>query len=55
MSPLDRATPYLVYCHSGNRNGQAVAAMAELGFTNLTDLRGGVQARSAAGLARVQA
>lgn len=30
VSDLDRAKPYLVYCHSGNRSGQAVAAMTKL-------------------------
>ncbi|MCC6438568.1 MAG: rhodanese-like domain-containing protein [Acidimicrobiales bacterium] len=54
LDRLDRDTPYLVYCRSGNRSGQAVAAMAKLGFTDVTDVDGGVQAWSAAGLPLVQ-
>ncbi len=30
---LDRSADYIVYCRSGNRSGQAVVIMAELGFT----------------------
>jgi len=33
----DRNTAYLVYCRSGNRSGQAVAIMKELGFTDVID------------------
>jgi len=37
ISELDRNGNYAVYCRSGNRSGQAVAAMRTLGFTNVTD------------------
>lgn len=30
---LDKAADYIVYCRSGNRSGQSVVIMAELGFT----------------------
>ena len=33
----DRNAAYLVYCRSGNRSGQAVAIMRELGFTDVID------------------
>ncbi|MFZ9726627.1 MAG: rhodanese-like domain-containing protein [Candidatus Limnocylindrus sp.] len=33
----DRNDAYLVYCRSGNRSGQAVAIMKELGFTDVID------------------
>ena len=33
----DRNAAYLVYCRSGNRSGQAVAIMKELGFTDVID------------------
>jgi rhodanese-related sulfurtransferase len=49
IAQLDRSATYLVYCHSGNRSGQATAFMAELGFTNVKDLDGGISAWSAAG------
>lgn len=44
VAQLDRSATYLVYCHSGNRSGQATAFMAELGFTNVNDLDGGISA-----------
>ncbi len=50
VSEIDRDVPIFVYCRSGNRSAQAVAAMVELGFTNLTELDGGVVAWQAAGL-----
>lgn len=42
VAKLDPSKPYLVYCRSGNRSGQAVAQMAGLGFANLWDLNGGI-------------
>jgi phage shock protein E len=33
----NRNAAYLVYCRSGNRSGQAVAIMKELGFTDVID------------------
>ncbi|MDP9463249.1 MAG: rhodanese-like domain-containing protein, partial [Actinomycetota bacterium] len=49
IGQLDRAATYLVYCHSGNRSGQATAIMAELGFTKVYDLDGGIGAWQDAG------
>lgn len=37
ISELDRNGNYAIYCRSGNRSAQAVAAMKTLGFTNVTD------------------
>jgi rhodanese-related sulfurtransferase len=37
IGDFDRNAAYLVYCRSGNRSGQAVAIMKELGFTNVID------------------
>lgn len=37
IGDYDRNTAYLVYCRSGNRSGQAVAIMKELGFTDVID------------------
>ncbi len=50
VSTIDRDTPVLVTCRSGNRSAQAIAVMVELGFTDLTDLDGGLVAWRAAGL-----
>ena len=47
---LGEDTPVFVYCRSGNRSAQAVAAMVQLGFTDITELDGGVVAWEAAGL-----
>jgi phage shock protein E len=35
VAELDRDEPYVVYCRSGNRSGQAIERMLELGFTDL--------------------
>jgi rhodanese-related sulfurtransferase len=49
LGDLARDVPYLVYCHSGNRSAAAVAAMRALGFTNVSELDGGIAAWQAAG------
>jgi rhodanese-related sulfurtransferase len=49
IAQFDRSATYLVYCHSGNRSGQATAMMAELGFTKVYDLAGGIPAWQGAG------
>lgn len=54
VAQLDPAEPYLVYCRSDNRSGQAVAMMQSMGFEQLWDMDGGVVAWSAAGLPLVQ-
>lgn len=50
VAALDRDVPYLVYCHSGNRSGQARAIMEGLGFTDVADVGGGIAAWTEAGL-----
>jgi rhodanese-related sulfurtransferase len=37
VAKLDKTVPYFIYCHSGNRAGQAITAMKSAGFTNLTN------------------
>ena len=49
LEDLDPETPYLMYCRSGNRSGQARAVMAELGFVDVADIEGGTLAWAAAG------
>jgi phage shock protein E len=49
ISRLNKGTTYAVYCRSGNRSGQAVKVMADLGFTDLYDMDGGVIDWAAAG------
>lgn len=42
IQKLDKATPYFVYCRSGNRSGQATAMMKKEGITQITELQGGI-------------
>lgn len=41
IEKLDKEKTYLVYCRSGNRSGKACALMAEKGFKNLYNMKGG--------------
>ena len=50
LSALDPEVPYLVYCRSGNRSGEALAAMQQLGFDSVVDIDGGIVAWAGAGL-----
>jgi rhodanese-related sulfurtransferase len=49
IGALDKNATYAVYCHSGNRSGQAIERMKAAGFTHVADLAGGITAWSAAG------
>ena len=50
LAALDTDVPYLVYCRSGNRSGQALGVMEQLGFTSAADVDGGIVAWAGAGL-----
>ena len=50
LAELDPNVPYVVYCRSGNRSGQTLSLMAELGFTSVENVDGGVIAWQEAGL-----
>ncbi len=50
LAALDRDVPYLLYCRSGNRSGQARQLMSDLGFADVADIDGGISAWAAAGL-----
>ncbi len=50
LAALDSDVPYLVYCRSGNRSGQTLDVMEQLGFTSAVDVDGGIVAWSGAGL-----
>ena len=54
IAELDRDTPYLLYCRSGNRSGQTRALMADLGFTDVADVEGGILAWVEGGHSTVQ-
>jgi rhodanese-related sulfurtransferase len=42
--PEDKSTPILVYCRSGNMSATASKEIADLGYTNVYDLAGGINA-----------
>lgn len=48
--PADKAAPIVVYCQSGYRGGIAAVMLNLLGYTNVRNLAGGVNAWNAAGL-----
>ena len=49
IAGLDESAETLVYCQTGNRSGVATDKMVELGFTDMSDLQGGIEAWAAAG------
>lgn len=49
-SKFDKSKPVFVYCKSGGRSSQASSKLAELGFTNIYELQGGILKWNAAGL-----
>jgi len=54
IAPLDPAGTYIIYCRSGNRAGQAIDAMTDMGFANLTNAGGVSDAAAVTGLPVVQ-
>ena len=42
LAELDPDVPYLLNCRSGNRSGQTRLTLAELGFTDVADVDGGL-------------
>ena len=50
LDALDKDAHYVVYCNSGNRSGQANSIFEDLGFTDVTEIAGGITAWYAEGL-----
>lgn len=50
LEKLDKNRSYVVYCHTGNRSGQATTLMHTLGFKHVYDVQGGIAAWEQAGL-----
>ena len=50
LARLDANTPYVLYCRSGNRSGETLTLMGQMGFTDVTEIDGGVIAWQQAGL-----
>jgi rhodanese-related sulfurtransferase len=49
LDKLDHSKPVFVYCASGGRSSSAARILAELGFREVYDLRGGFDAWTKAG------
>jgi rhodanese-related sulfurtransferase len=49
LNQLDKNKKYLIHCRSGSRSANALSVMKELGFTNVQDLKGGINAWNSAG------
>lgn len=49
---FDKSKPVFVYCKIGGRSSKAVAKLAEIGFTNIYELSGGMLKWNAAGLSK---
>lgn len=49
IAELDPGVPYLLYCRSGNRSGQTAEIMEQLGFSDVSDVEGGILAWADAG------
>lgn len=50
LEKLDKDKEYKIYCNSGNRSESAKKIMEEMGFKNVVELRGGIQAWMSNGL-----
>ncbi len=50
LAALDPDVLYLLYCRSGNRSGETLGVMEQLGFTSVADIDGGIIAWAGAGL-----
>ena len=50
LDQLPKDVPYVVYCRSGNRSSQTMDIMADLGFSEVFDVAGGIIAWNEAGL-----
>lgn len=44
IEKLSRSTPYKIYCNSGNRSASALSLMKQMGFEDVSELQGGIQA-----------
>jgi rhodanese-related sulfurtransferase len=49
LSKLDKNKPVFVYCAAGGRSGSASEVLEELGFKQIYDLKGGMNAWTRAG------
>ena len=52
--PLDKDAPLYVYCRSGRMSAEVTPDLQALGYTNIIDLEGGMEAWEDAGLAIIR-
>nr|WP_315171285.1 thioredoxin domain-containing protein [uncultured Flavobacterium sp.] len=52
VATLDKTKPVFVYCKAGSRSQKAAEKLAEMGFTTVYDLQGGILKWEAAGLSK---
>lgn len=50
LLPMDRQSPYLIYCRNGTRSEKAAEIMKSMGFTDVRHVTGGIGALEAAGI-----
>ena len=50
LGELAQDVPYVMYCNSGNRSSNALPVMDSIGFSEVYELDGGIQAWYGAGL-----
>ncbi|MEP7284819.1 MAG: rhodanese-like domain-containing protein [Chloroflexota bacterium] len=50
LTEVPHGKPVIVYCHGGNRSGQAANILDKAGYTQIYDMQGGLIAWSGAGL-----
>jgi rhodanese-related sulfurtransferase len=50
LDSLNKQQPYYVYCRTGKRSALAIQQMRQKGFTDVTELSGGISAWQSAGL-----
>lgn len=55
VAALDKSKPVYVYCKSGGRSNKAAHKLAEMGYTKIYELDGGMMKWNAAGLAKPSA
>jgi rhodanese-related sulfurtransferase len=49
LETMDRNQPYIIYCRSGARSGEAMKTMQEMGFRKVFNIKGGTLAWQAKG------